>query len=235
MTLPKCNQPTFNVDLPNAGKAKFRPMLWGEEKILAVAKESEKRGDIIEAITQVVNNCKVDGPDIKKFSMIDAEWAFLQLRKASVSNMVETAYRDIEDDKVHEFKIDLNDVEIKNKKGDDKPIVELTDEVSVEMKPLPLSFYSDNELYDMQDVEMVEKMTRESITKIYQGENAYDVSSSTKEEVDEFLNSVPLKGHKAMQEWINNQPHMFYEVKYKNDSGKEKVIPLTTLEDFFPF
>ena len=51
MALPKLNTPNYELVLPSTGeKIKYRPFLVKEQKLLMIAKESEKYEDIANAV-----------------------------------------------------------------------------------------------------------------------------------------------------------------------------------------
>jgi len=57
--LPKISFPTFTIEIPSTKKKEmFRPFLVKEEKILLMAKLSEKDEDILTAIKQIVLSMK---------------------------------------------------------------------------------------------------------------------------------------------------------------------------------
>ena len=71
--------------------------------------------------------------------------------------------------------------------------------------------------------------------KIYEGDKLYDCKQQTKEELQEFIDSIPAKQFEQIQNYLTNIPSLFYEIKYSNSKGTERVIQLQTLEDFFTF
>ena len=107
--LPKIQYPVHTIIVPSTKKkVNFRPFLVKEEKILLMAKESEKDSDILMAVKQIVNNCSTDPKfDVNSLSIFDLEYIFLKLRAASVDNTIKISYKDLEDDKVYDFEIDL--------------------------------------------------------------------------------------------------------------------------------
>jgi hypothetical protein len=113
--LPKIEHPIHKIKIPSTKKeVGFRPFLVKEEKLLLMAKESETPSDILSTIKQIINNCCLDPKfDINKLAIFDLEYIFLRLRAISVDNNVKVTYRDNEDQKLYDFDIPLNKVEIK--------------------------------------------------------------------------------------------------------------------------
>jgi len=115
MALPKITHPMFDVIIPSTKtKIKIRPMLVKEEKILLMAKNGEEETEILAAVNQVVNNCIItDGIDVDKLALFDVEYLFVKIRAVSVSNVSKVSYKDNEDEKIYDFEVDLNNVEVK--------------------------------------------------------------------------------------------------------------------------
>ena len=119
MSLPKIDYPLYTITVPSLKKSyKFRPFLVKEEKLLLMAKESKEMSDIFTAIKQVVNNCAIDERfDVDKLTIFDLEYIFIKLRAMSVDNIVKVSYKDFQDEKVYDFEIDLNNIEMEMPKN----------------------------------------------------------------------------------------------------------------------
>ncbi len=62
MALPKIKHPVFEITIPSSKqKAKFRPFLVKEEKVLLLAQESGNNKDMMLGVMQIINNCIVEG------------------------------------------------------------------------------------------------------------------------------------------------------------------------------
>lgn len=91
MKLPKRDLPRYDDVLPISGeKYTFRPYTIKEEKILMMSAAGSDGGDKVSAIKQVVGNCT--NVNVDTVHPTDLEWAFLQLRKTSVSSLAEVMY-----------------------------------------------------------------------------------------------------------------------------------------------
>ena len=124
MALPKLDHPTTTLTDPSSkNNFMFRPMLVKEEKLLLMAKVSEDATDILTAIKQVVNNCCIDSTfDVDKIPLYALEWLFVRLRGFSVGDIIKVSYRDLEDNKIYEFDVDLKTVDIKYPESQDMKI-----------------------------------------------------------------------------------------------------------------
>lgn len=233
MTLPKIDKPLFDLHVPSLDKkVKFRPFVVKEEKILLIAQQSGQEKDIIQAIKQVVNNCVQEkGFDVDKLATFDLEYLFLKLRAKSVNNIIEVSYRDLEDDKVYPFVIDLDEVEMQNQKKMSNKIA-ITDSVGIVMK-YPSVTILDNLPAESSPADIVEYLVRACIDCVYDDEMVYKAADYTEDELTEFLDSLSIDTFNKIREFFDTLPQMYYKLEYKNSLGNERVIELTTLNDFF--
>jgi hypothetical protein len=235
MALPKIEYPILTCVQPSTKRQlKFRQMLVKEEKILLVAKASESPADIFTAIKQVINNCVLDEKfDVDRIPIFDIEYIFLKIRAASIDNVVKVSYKDLDDEKIYDFEIDLDKIEVEFPEKSSN-LVKVTDKIGFTMR------YPDGRQYDnkefLEDRDRVfEIMVANCIDKIYDGDETIDAANSSKKELLEFVESLDTKTYDKVREFFANIPSMKHEIKYKNSKGTEKTIRLSTLNDFFTF
>ncbi len=232
MSLPKIDQPLFEMTIPSTQKkVKFRPFLVKEEKILLVAQQSESDRDIIRAIKQVLNNCIVDGINVDDLATFDLEYMFLKLRAKSVNNVVKLSYRDNEDDKVYDFEIDLDEIEIKKSEGITNKI-QINDEVGIVMQYPSASITEELGEYES-EVDLLMFFVKKSIAEIYDSESVYVVKEQSEEELDQFIDSLDVSTFEKIREFFEAMPRLYHALTYTNEMGNERVIELTNLKDFF--
>ena len=232
MSLPKIDQPLFEVTIPSTGKKiKFRPFLVKEEKILLIAQQSDSDRDIIRAIKQVLNNCIVDDVNVDDLATFDLEYMFLKLRAKSVNNMVKLSYRDNEDDKVYDFEIDLDEIEVKRTEGVTNKI-KLNDEVGIIMQYPSASITEELGEFES-EVDLLMFFIKKCIAEIYDSESVYVVKEQAEEELDQFIDSLDVATFEKIREFFEGMPRLYHELKYTNEMGNERVIELTNLKDFF--
>jgi hypothetical protein len=208
-------------------------MLVKEEKLLLMAKESGENGDILNAIKQVVNNCVIDSDiDIDKFPIFDLEYLFIRIRSISVSNITKVSYRDNEDDKIYDFEVDLDKIQIVFPESIEKRIM-ISDDTGIVLKYPDASLYSDNIFINNSETEVFEMMALNCIEKIFSGDEMYSPKDYTKEELMEFLENMDINSFNKFREFTNNLPKMEYVIKYDNALGNERKIVLSSLNDFF--
>lgn len=233
MPLPKIKHPIFEFVVPSTGKKEpFRPFLVKEEKILLMAKSSEDSADILRAVKQVVNNCALnDSFDVDRLAIFDIEYLFIQLRAISVNNIVKLSYRDNEDQEIYDFHIDLKDVKVQFPEKVER-VIKITDSMGIQMRYPSASILDDNTLMEAGDDAFYELILR-CIDKIYDGDDIFDPSDYTKEEVEAFLDDFGVGVFDKIQQFMTNVPRILHKLEYKNKNGNDRVIELTSLADFF--
>jgi hypothetical protein len=231
--LPKIDTPLVEIPVPSLKKTlKFRPFTVKEEKILLVAQIEQKEKAIILAIKQVINNCcQEPNFDIDKLATFDLEYLFLKLRARSINNVIEVSYRDNEDDKVYDFEIDLDQVEMLQN-SDVPNTIQVTDSVGIKMK-YPSVNIIDDAPTEASAGEVVEYLIRNCVDSIYDEENVYPSSDYTSQELADWIDALDIETFNKIRGFFDNLPQMYYKIEYENSLGNKRVIELTTLSDFF--
>lgn len=237
MALPKLKIPLFDVTIPSTQKdAKYRPFLVKEEKILLMAQTGSSKMEIINALKQVINNCIVmtDGThlDIDTLTTFDLEYLFLKIRSKSVDNMVTLKFHDHEDNKDYDFTVSLDDITIKVE-PDHTNKVKVDEEVGIILKYPTAGLAGKVSASNMTDAETSIFMIKECIEQIYDADNVYLASEATPAELDEFVDSLNVKAFEGIQKFFETMPKLYHKIEYTNSKGTDRVIELTTLEDFF--
>lgn len=231
--LPKIDYPVNAIKIPSTGKSyKFRPFLVKEEKLLLMAKESNTETDILHAIKQVVNNCSVEPKfDVDTLTIFDVEYVFLKLRSMSVDNKITVSYKDFEDEKVYEFNIDLNDVEVEFPEKNEKDI-KIGKTSGILLKYPSASLYDDKDFMNS-DKEYLFELIIRCVDKIYEGDNIYEAKDYKLADMRSFIENIDIKTFEKIKEFLVNLPKLKHVIKYKNSLGNDREIILTSLTDFF--
>lgn len=235
MALPKISHPLFDVTIPSTNKKiKIRPMLVKEEKILLMAKSGGDPRDALAAVRQVVNNCIVDDKiNIDDLTTFDIEYMFIKIRAYSISNISKVSYVDAEDEQTYEFEVNLEDVTVKFPEGIDK-IIKVNDDIAVTMKYASSSLMIDDQFTQTDMNKYFDMLIAHCVDKIYQGDEIFDISDVTKEELQQYLeNEFDPLSYDKMRKFVLNMPRLNYEIKYTNSKGTERKILMTSLVDFF--
>lgn len=233
MPLPKIDQPLFEVKIPSSGKKiLFRPFLVKEEKLLLIAQQSGEDTDVIRAIKQILRLCiDEESFDVDKLTTFDLEFLFLKLRAKSVNNIVKLSYRDNEDNKVYNFELDLDTIEVEMPEGVDSTI-KLTDTVSMVMKYPSASITDKLKQFD-NEVELMTFFIVNCIDTIITEEEIYPASEYTDKELEDFLDQLPVNSFEKIRAFFEKMPKLYHKIEYKNELGNDRSIELNNLKDFF--
>lgn len=231
MALPKILTPVFMIKVPSTGiELKFRPFLVKEEKILLMVRQNENT-EILLALKQIINNCCFDDLDIDMLTTFDLEYVFLKLRAKSVNNIVKLSYRDNEDDKVYDFEIDLDEIEVKFDPNNNNKI-DINGEVGMVLK-FPSVSITEKMANTTDQSELLNKILIHTIDVIYDKDNVYPANESTEAELIEFLENLDTKTFQKIEEFFATMPKLYHELHYKNSMEHERTIKLSSIQDFF--
>ena len=231
--LPKISYPIYELTLPSTNqKIQYRPFLVKEEKLLLMAKQGEDPREVLTAVKQVINNCMItEGIDVNKMAAFDIDWFFVNLRSRSINNLIELKFRDLEDDQIRTFKVDLNDVQIKTYPEHTNRI-KVNDEVTIVMR------YPSPDTVEKLDLskswqELSYDTILRCIDKVFVGEEMEVMDECPQQEQEEFLESLSIDVKNQMQEFMRTTPHVYYNIEYTNALGNARNIELSNLNDFF--
>ena len=239
MPLPKINTPTYELTLPsNNKKVRYRPFLVREEKILVLAMESGDQKQITDAIVEIINDCLLTkNVDVSKLPTFDIEYLFLNVRSKSVGETVEVNVTCPDDGKTTvETSINIDDIKVKKDKGH-KMIIKLDDKYSMKLKyPSIDQFIENNFDFDNADTNVSQALSMLStcIDMIYDQEESWDASESTKEELGEFIDQLNTKQFKEVEQFFKTMPKLTHTLKVKNpNTDVESEVVLEGLVSFF--
>lgn len=238
MPLPKVNTPTYELVLPSSGKKlKYRPFLVREEKILIMALETEDAKQITSSVIEILNSCILTkGIDITKLATFDIEYLFLNVRSKSVGETVEVNVTCPDDNKtVVSMSIDIDSIKIKKDKKH-KNTIKLDDTLSLKLKyPSMEQFIENNfEINEGSEVTNTLDMITSCIDVIYNEEESWDASESTKKELEDFVDQLNTKQFKMIEEFFTTMPKLTHTIKVNNPNTKvESTIVLEGLAAFF--
>jgi len=239
MPLPKINTPTYELVLPSTGKKiKYRPFLVREEKILILAMESEDMKQITTAIVEILNACILTrGVKVEKLATFDLEYLFLNVRGKSVGENVEVNITCPDDEETTvQMLIEIDTIKIK-KNENHKETIKLDDTISIKLKyPSINEFIGSNFEFDenSSSVDNTMKMLLSCIDLIYNDEESWAASDSTKKELNEFVEQLNTKQFKQIENFFNTMPKLSHTVKVKNPKTEvESEVVLEGLAAFF--
>ena len=236
MALPKLGYPTFELELPSTGKTvRYRPFLVKEEKVLLLALESKDEKQITSAVKDLIKNCCISRIKVETLPSFDLEYLFLKIRAASIGETITLSVTCQDDDKtVVEHVININEVEVFKPEGHDKKIM-FDDESGIIMNYPSMQQFVDREFLqkDMQ-TEEVYGFIAGSIEQIFQGEDVYDSSTTSKKEFKDFVDSLTTKQFEKIHQFYSTAPKLQHSFTVVNpNTGVESEFTIEGLQSFF--
>ena len=232
MTLPKLSHPTFELVIPSTKqKIRYRPFLVKEEKILLIAQSSQDPKDIVYAVKQVLQNCCLDELNVDDLTTFDIEYFFIKLRSKSVNSIVNLKYRDLEDDKIYDFEVDLETIEIDYNPNHQK-IINISSSVILNLKYPKMNLIDSLEKVS-NETDLVFEILRNCLDTIVYESKEIKVSDYSVKEIDEFILSMDVSSFNKVQEFFNTMPKLKHQIEYVNSLGNPRKIVLQSLNDFF--
>ena len=241
MSLPKLNTDIqFDVKIPSSGKImKAKPFLVKQEKALLYAQENAKQtGDntkIIEGMMNIIKDC-VEGIDVNKLTVFDIEYLFVRLRSESVGQEIDIKSTCANCDAENSLSLSLANTRC------DIPVdinmqAKLTDTISIEFQyPLAYkllgnkAFRDDNQI----DSETMFEYLRLVVEAVMQGDTRALFDSASKEEQDEFLNSLTGEQMKLITDFFEQIPACEIDIKFEcSECGHKNADTIRGLSNFF--
>ena len=232
MALPKINNVLYDLELPSSGEmVEYRPFLVKEEKILLMALEGKDEKEMVKAIKQIITQCvATEKFNINNLAMVDLEYLFLNIRGKAVGD-VSTISFEHGCGEVISVDVDLSKVEIVNNENI-SDLVNLTEDIMIRLKPPSL----DNVIgvANKNQIDVVMEIVRECLVEIIQGKDVFSAQDHTKEELDEFLNSLNSGQFQKIQTYYESLPKMKQDIEYTCPKcGETKKETLEGLASFF--
>lgn len=249
--LPRPIHPTYEIVIPSLKKkVKYRPYLSKEEKVLAIAMESEDISEITNAIKMVLQNCiQSKDIDVEKLATFDIEYLFLNVRAKAVGEEIELNVLYPGEEEVYvPIKLNVNDIKVEETKGHTN-LITIDKEMSMVMK-YPTFEYFIKEQFQMPetDEEKMEKgydLIASCVDKICKGEDVWLAEDVGKEEVISFLDDLTSNQIQQVQKFLDTMPQLRHKVKIKHPTRtvedpktgeqvpEEAEITLSGIVDFF--
>jgi hypothetical protein len=235
MALPKLNTPTYELTIPSTNETiSYRPYLVKEEKILLLALESQDERQMIRAIKDVIAACTDGAVDTSRIAMFDLEYIFTQLRAKSVGESVQLSVKCDHCEKNNDVEINLENVRLSNSKELNNTI-ELTDTIGVKMRyPSVDTVLQSRADENASAVDLIFSLLIECVDSIYSGEEIFDATSQSREELNEFLESLNSEQFSRIREFVENIPAAEIDASFKClQCGEYNEKLLRGLANFF--
>jgi len=234
MSIPKLITPKYKLKLPSTGQTiTYRPMLVKEEKILHMGIEAQDSASMIESLMTVLNNCiETEGLDLNNLPAFDIEYVMITLRSRSIGEVI-TPQRACEKCDAHiPIECDIDDIKVETPEGHNNKI-QLTDDIGVIMRYPSISDMDVAE--DTSDeVSVGIGLAVKCIDQIYTKDSVYKASESSKEEIEEFVNSLTSSQFQEVVKFFSTMPYLKLDIEAKClKCGHKNDVRVRGLENFF--
>jgi len=236
MALPQVVLPTYELEIPSNGKKiKYRPFVVKEEKLLLLALETNDEKQIEEAVKTTLKGCIQTRVKIENLAIFDLEYIFLQIRAVSVGEIVEMKVTCKDDDTTKvQYNLNLSEVNVIKPEGHSNKIM-LSDDMGVIMKyPQWNDFIIGSVMGQSPSAEGIVEIIAECVDQIFDGEDVYDSSTTSKKEFVQFVENITNAQFEKIQEFFQSCPRLEHKFTVINpNTGVPSEFVLTGLSNFF--
>ena len=219
--------PKHKTKIPSSGKITFfRPFLMREQKVLLIAQQANKHAESLKAVATVVEACVEDVDNGLNLSLCDLEYLFAQIRAKSVSETAEPIFTCPHTGETIKTGVNLTEIKISNQEV--KSEIKVTDKLKIVMKSPTVR---DHILAEGED--WFDKLICNCMSKIIFEDESFDGSSISDEDKMEIINTMTQHQYDLCSKFIENQPHIYTDVKYRTKDGEIREITFKGLKDFF--
>jgi len=236
MALPKVGYPTYELELPSNGKTiKYRPFIVKEEKVLLLALESEDEKEVKQAVKDLIKNCVQTRIKVDDLPSFDLEYLFMRIRAAAVGEIITLNVTCKDDGKTQvEARININDINVTKPEGHTNKVM-LTDTMGIIMKYPSMDRFVETEFLGKNiKTEEVFEYIAESIDQIFDGEEVWDSSTTSKKEMVEWVETLTAKQFEAIQNFYETMPKLEHTFKVTNpNTGEVSEYTVEGMQNFF--
>ena len=201
-----------------------------------MALETEDQKQITAAIIQILTACIMTrGVKLNELATFDIEYLFLNVRSKSVGETISLNLICPDDEKTSvEVSIDLDSIKVKKDKSHTNTI-KLDDNLSLKLKyPSMKQFIESNFEAGVESVSNTMDVVISSIDMIYNEEESWNASESTKKELEDFIDQLNTKQFKLIENFFDTMPKLSHKIKVKNPkTDVESTVLLEGLAAFF--
>ena len=234
MALPTMDLPTYDLEVPSTKKKiKFRPFLVKEEKVLLMALETENEKTIKDAVFELLKACITTRIKLENLATFDLEYIFLNIRAVSVGEIVQMTVTCRDDGETQtQYNLNLTAAEVIFPEGHSNKIM-LSDDLGVIMKYPSFDGFIEGQFAQSKDMDVI-KVVAESIDQIFQGDEVFDESTTSKKEFLQFVESLTNQQLEKIQAFFETSPRLEHTFKITNPkTGVESEYTLRGLQSFF--
>jgi hypothetical protein len=238
MPLPIIETPKYETKLPSTGKKiQYRPYLVKEEKMLMIALESGDQKQIIQAVKDTISSCTLGKIDANSMPIFDMEYMFLRIRSKSVGEISKLNLKCVKCENTTKVEVNLDEITIDTKNLPSNKI-QLTETVGVVLNWPRVDLIAELSGEDTTESQSSSKLAFDvilsCIDSIYDEKQSYPASEQTKEELNQFIESLNQEQFLKIQKFIEAMPKLQHNVEFDCAHCKEKnSLLLKGIQNFF--
>lgn len=229
--------PEYTTVLSDGKKIKYRPFVVKEEKILLMAKESNSIEQVYDNIKKIIKNCIIEPEKINIDSLpyFDLQQLFILLRCKSMGESVQIKVTDPETKQSFETEMDLEKIKLIGNISK-TPKVKINENLAIQYKYPSFSNFArlttPNE--ESNPIDIVLDVASICIAKVFTSTETIDCSKLPKQEIIEFIDSLPKTDFEKFAEFFKNLPKLTYRNKFTNPvTGKTFDVEVDDFTNFF--
>lgn len=236
MALPKVNTPTYELTIPSTNeKVEFRPYLVKEEKVLMIAMETNDEKQIVRATKNIVSECLFGKVNVDKLTTFDIEYIFAKLRIKSVGESSDLKIKCEKCEKHTPVSVNLEEAIRVEGESNPESKIQLNKDIAITMKYPSIDEVLQN--FDGNQSTQIDKIFAvliSCIDTIEHGDQIYESSEQSQEELKEFIESFNSAQYKEVQAFVEQMPQVVADVKFKcANCGHDNNITVKGLSNFF--
>ena len=200
-----------------------------------MAMETEDENSIRDATLNLLKSCIQSRIKIEDLSTFDLEYIFLNIRAVSVGEIVQLMITCNDDGETQvKYNLNLTDVSVIFPEGHDNKIM-LNDTTGVIMKYPSFDRFVEGNISEKEITpDQITEIIAESIDQIFQGEDVYDSSTTSKKEFIKFVEELTNAQLEKLQKFFETSPRLEHSFKVTNpNTGVESEYTLRGLQSFF--
>ena len=213
----------------------YRPFLVKEEKLLLIAKETDKADEMSTATLQMIENCTFNKLELDTLPLFDIEYLLLKIRAKSVGEKA-TLRLIAQDDNttVVPVEIDLSKIEVViDNKHTNKIILDEEKKLGI-VFAYPTYKLASMGLDDVEDIAKMFDLVISCIDHIFEGDTIFKASEYTHEDLRKFLDDLNQKQFEKIIDFFKTMPSVAHEIEFTNPkTSKVSTVTLKGLQNFF--
>jgi len=197
--------------------------------------ESQDDKQIEDAVRTLLKGCIQSRVKLDDLAIFDLEYIFLNIRAASVGEIVEMNITCQDDGETQvKYNLNLTEVQVQKPEGHSNKVM-LSDEMGIMMKyPAFDDFIRSSIIGAAPSADGVIEIVAGCIDQIFDKEDVYDSSTTSKKEFVEFLEGLTNNQFEEIQKFFETAPKLEHTIKIKNPkTGVENDIVISGLANFF--